>query len=184
MQHVNALAKSILETDGVFMDALLINKLQDVLKLEGSIYEEMLEISDKKMKIIVDGKVSELENITKLEQMLILKLGKLENEREAIIENVARDMRRPSDDINISEIALRLDNSQSKALKETQINILNTINKLKASNEVNARLIKNSLDFIDFSINLYASTGANDSNYSNSGDVSSNKKRNFLDMKL
>lgn len=166
------------------MDTLLINKLKDILSKESSLYEEILELSIKKTTIIVEGKVSDLENITKMEQMLIPQIGRLENEREEIVNRLSQIMDIPSDDINISELTLRLDDAQSKALKESQINIHSIIEKLKASNDINSKLIRNSLDYIDFSINLFSSTGTNDSNYSNSGRVNNSKKRNFLDMKL
>jgi len=61
------------------------------------------------------------------------------------------------------------------------------LDEIKKINELNARLIKNSLDYIDFSINLLADTGLNNDSgsYNSSGETGNNvSKRNFIDAKL
>ncbi|HHW49619.1 MAG TPA: flagellar protein FlgN [Clostridiaceae bacterium] len=166
------------------MVASLIDKLIDILEQENEIYTDILNMSKNKTDIIVKGKISELENIVKLEQSYIARIGKLENEREEIVEKIARQLVLDKDDINISGIIKKLDQENAARLKTCRESIMLTLKELKSVNELNSNLTKNSLEYIDFSINLLASIDSTANNYSNSGRVNDPKKRSFLDMKL
>ncbi len=166
------------------MDNALISRLNAVLEQETKIYEAISKISKSKTNIIVQGKVQELENMVKLEQALILQLGKLENEREKTVENLAKQLDIKSSQFTISELARHLGGEAGQKLKTYQEHLARSINNLKDANELNSKLIKNSLEYIEFSINLISSVGAGTNNYGNSGHVNDPGKRTFFDMKL
>jgi len=166
------------------LDILLIDKLIDILEQENRIYSDILNISKNKTDIIVKGKVSDLENIVKLEQSYVIRIDKLENERQETVEKLARELELDEEDINISGIIKKLDQENAQRLNACRESIMNTLEELKSLNELNSKLIKNSLEYIDFSINLLASADSPVNNYSNSGKVNDSKKRSFLDMKL
>lgn len=166
------------------LDILLIDKLIDILEQENRIYSDILNISKNKTDIIVKGKVSDLENIVKLEQSYVIRIDKLENERQETVEKLARELELDEEDINISGIIKKLDRENAQRLNACRESIMHTLEELKSLNELNSKLIKNSLEYIDFSINLLASADSAVNNYSNSGKVNDSKKRSFLDMKL
>ena len=68
-----------------------LNALFDVLGEETRVYEKILQLSKEKKDIVIEGKVSELEEITKNEQTLVVKLGKLEILRESCVEEIANN---------------------------------------------------------------------------------------------
>ncbi len=166
------------------MDTGLLKKLTDILNKENDIYDTFLKLSNNKTDLIVSGNVSELENIVKVEQSLIIKIAKLEDQREKIVESLSTVLGKNPEEITISELTSRLGQKEATELKECQEKILNSINSLKVNNELNSKLIKNSLEYIDFSINMMTSVGTVTNSYGSSGNADEVKKRNLFDVKL
>lgn len=167
------------------MDTLVVDKLFEILKKEIEIYGSLEQISSRKTDIIVEGKVSELENIVKLEQSMVVKIAKLEDKREQIVNQLSEQLNIQSSEVTISELVKYLGDEQAEKLKSFQDKMVSTLNKLKDANQLNSKLIKNSLDYIDFSINLITAADAGSNNYGNSGQVKDDsKKRNFFDARL
>lgn len=166
------------------MDDQLVNELLDVLEQENRIYESFLKISKSKTNIIVEGKVSELENIVKLEQSLVLQVGRLETVREGLVEKLSAQLNIKPSEITVSELIKHVNKQSAGRLKVYQEKLSTVIGELKNSNDLNSKLIKNSLDFINFSINLVTEVGAANNNYGSSGQAGGSKKRNLFDVKL
>jgi len=166
------------------MNDRLINDLMDVLLQESKIYEDILEISKKKTDVIVKGKVSELESITNLEQSLIVKIGKLEETRENIVTEIAGIAGMDPSEMTISELEKHVDEKQAEKLREYKKHMTSIIEEIKNINEVNSRLITNSIDFIDFSINILTSANLGGNNYSKEGQINENGKKGYFDVKL
>jgi len=162
---------------------MTIDKIIEVLEQETAIYESILEISQDKTNIIIEGKIALLEKIVKLEQSLILKMRKLEDMREDLVSRLSEELNLKESDLTISEVSKHLQDEKAEELKLKQEKMVGVLGSLKSSNELNSRLIKNSLDYIDFSINLLTAVGGGN-NYSDSGKVDSSKNRSILDMKL
>lgn len=166
------------------MDTISVKKLIDVLNRESIIYEGILKLSKEKTDVIVKGKVTELEGITRAEQTLILQLGKLEEEREALVGELAGQLGKKPEEITVSELEKILPAEQSRELKESSSKMTGLINELRGTNGVNSKLIKNSLDYIDFSINILSNAGSSGDIYGKSGQSNDSGKRNLFDMKL
>ncbi len=166
------------------MDTISIKKLIDILNKESAIYEGILKLSREKTDVIVKGRVTELEGITRAEQAVILQLGKLEEEREALVGKLAGQLGMKPEDITISELEKILPKEQSKELKNCSSKMTGLINDLRDTNGMNSKLIKNSLDYIEFSVNVLSNAGSSGDIYGKSGQSNDAKKRNFFDMKL
>jgi len=166
------------------MEAGLVRELIEVLNQENEVYDTLSKISNNKTNLIVGGKVIELESIVKLEQSLVIKLSKLEDEREKIVEALCRLLGKKPEEVTISGLAAQLGQNEATNLMACQEKIVKNIKNLKNTNDLNAKLIKNSLEYIDFSINMMTSIGTVTNSYGSSGHVGDNKKRNLFDMKL
>lgn len=166
------------------MDNTLVERLIEILDREKSIYESILKLSTDKKEVIVAGKVSELEGITRLEQSIILKLGKLEEEREELTAKLAEALKTKPSEITLSGLVTIVSGEQAVRLKNCQDSLLKTVSDIRNTNTLNSKLIRNSLDYIDFSVNILTNAGATGNNYSNSGQSNDPKKRNFFDIKL
>ena len=162
----------------------LINELITVLDQEARVYENILRMSKNKTNIIVEGKVVELDNIVKLEQSLVLQMGRLEKLREELVEKLAGEIGIKPLEVTISELMKHINSERAQRLKACQDKLSTTVNELKDTNGINAKLIQNSLDYINFSINLIATADVGNNNYGNKGQVNDSKKRSLFDVKL
>lgn len=161
-----------------------VSKLTDILEQERAIYQDILKMSRDKTNVIIEGRVSDLERIVSIEQSLIIQLGKLEDLRENLISEISSHLNIPSQELKISDIIVHVDKEQAEKLKSCQKGIEGTLNELMNINDLNSKLIKNSLDYIDFSINILSRLDSGINGYGSTGHVKSSGKRNFLDVKL
>ncbi len=169
---------------GEDLDTALVERLVEILGKEKNIYEKILKLSMDKKDVIVAGNVSELEGITRMEQSILLKLGKLEGEREELTGELAAALKINPSEVTLSGLAKMVPDEQGARLRNCRDSFLKTIDDIRSNNTLNSKLIRNSLDYIDFSINILSNAGATGNNYSNSGQSNDPKKRNFFDMKL
>lgn len=162
----------------------MIDALVGILKKEADLYEGILKLSKNKTDVIVEGKVSELEGITSLEQSMILKLGKLEKEREKLVEQIALQLHAEASDITITSLGEQLSGEQADKLRDCHHMLSKLVNELDTANGLNSKLIRNSLDYINFTLNLLTNAGTAGNNYGSSGQANDLKKTNLFDVKL
>lgn len=169
---------------GVKMQAELVRQLVNILNQENEIYDTLSKISNNKKELIISGKVNELENIVKIEQSLVIKIAKMEDQRENIVGQLCGMLGQKPEDVTISWLTTKLGENEATQLKACQERMLKNINALKDNNELNSKLIKNSLEYIDFSINMMTSIDTVSNNYGSNGHSGDSKKRNLFDVKL
>ncbi|MCQ1528590.1 flagellar protein FlgN [Lutispora saccharofermentans] len=131
-----------------------LDKIILCLENQKNIYEKLLSLSMEKKDAIIEGKVNELDNFIKLEGNLILEIGKLEDERDSTAEALARELGCSRENLTISYICNEVKDSRCDHLKQVAGSIGNTLNQLKEINDLNGELIEQSLEYINFSINL------------------------------
>lgn len=162
----------------------LLARLGDLLKEETDVYSDILNVSKQKTAVIVEGKVAELEKIVKMEQSFIKKIASLENRREALVGELSGLTGRKPEELTISNIAGLSEGKNSETLKGMQRSMAALIDELCKSNEMNSRLVRNSLDYIDFSMSLFTNLGNEDNNYNPYAEKSGKKARNLFDLKV
>lgn len=156
-------------------------KIIEILNKEYAYYKDLLELSNKKKAIVVEGKVSELDSIVRVEQNMIFDLGQLEKLREQELQKLC-SMLGVDGKINVSQLNSYISKQSAEKLMELQKNLGNTISELQNVNNVNGQLIQQSLDYIEYSVNMITSTGTSNSVYSDlkgSNRGTENKKRLF-----
>lgn len=126
------------------------------LEKENSIYEKLLSISKEKKKVIIDGKIDELDSIIKMEGNLVLEISKLEDEREKTVNDLAKELGCNREELSISYLCGKLENNRAEHLKKIADSIGGTLKELKEINDLNGKLIEQSLEYVNFSINLMA----------------------------
>ena len=139
--------------------ASLIEELIMVLGDEEKFYGEIIPIAEKKTQIIVNNDLQSLNSITEEEQELLGKISKLEKKRQEVIRNIGIVMNKKESELNFVTI-IELLNGQEKEqeeLRKLHDKLKGTIDILSTLNERNQMLIKQSLEMIDFDINLMQS---------------------------
>ena len=139
--------------------ASLIEELIKVLGDEEKIYAEIIPLAEKKTRIIVNNDLQSLTGITEEEQLLVGKISKLEKKRREVIRNIGIVMNKKESELNFITIieSLKGQEKEQEELKKLHDRLKSTIELLSVLNERNQMLIKQSLEMIDFDINLLQS---------------------------
>lgn len=161
-----------------------VDRLIELLENQKMIYTGLLDVAKKKTTVLVEAKVQELDNITKVEQALVLNMAKLEEAFGSVLLSLKQDFSINDNEINITTIMNHLSDDNSTKTKALRNDIIEIINRLNQLNEHNSHLIKNSLDYINFSINLFSNSKSGTSGgYHQSGDIQMDA-RSIFDKKL
>lgn len=135
---------------------ILVEELREVLSEELNMYEEMLELTLKKTDIITSGKINDLDSITHMENSLILRLGKLEDRREKIVNSIQKQLG-TEDTSTITDLLNQIDdtNDTKQEINGITTKLSKVLNTLKEKNDLNGLLIKDTLEYIELNINLF-----------------------------
>ena len=164
---------------------IIAHALAEILDQETALYKDASDISAKKTDVIVHGKIEELDVLVKAEQAIILKIGRLEDERERIVRALSDELELDLGGVTLSQISERLGKDSFSRLDNCHKKLAATLGGLKNSNETNAQLIRNALDYVNFSVNLLTTSQSSGSLYTQAGqDESARPNRNVFDVKL
>ena len=123
-----------------------LNRLNDILTEEYSLYTKELSFVEKRLELIKDKKISELQDLIKEEKVLEEKLKNLEKERVNITNEYGVK--------TLNELILTLNESIERdrfvTLREDLINVLNEI---KDKNELCEKLVNLSSQMLDTILN-------------------------------
>jgi len=163
---------------------LTVERINEVLDKECEVYEDILELSKSKKEAIINGRISELEKILAIEQTLLIKAGRIRNQREKLTDHLASEKGLDGRNINVSVLSEFASEHEAVALENTRKKFLEVLSELDDSNKLNSTLINHSLEYINFSINLLNSAGAGSEGYGKTGRVKEGKGKNYLDVRL
>lgn len=136
--------------------ASLIEELVSVLENENTHYEELMEIAKDKTNIIVQGDLANLQEVTSKEQSIVDKITSLEKKRLEVIKDIATVVNTEPESITIKEVVEMLKGRPEEQNKLALIHdrLQKTLNYLASINEMNQNLIQESLEMVNFNINL------------------------------
>lgn len=168
--------------------ASLIDELINVLEQENKEYETLVLLSKEKTPVIVKGDLEKLQRITEVEQEFVGKIRNLEKKREEIMMDIGNVLSRDPKTTKVTDIIELLSKQpvEQQKLSEIHDKLKTTLGNIKQYNDINANLIKESLEIIDFNLNLvtslYQDTGI--SNYNkNAQNVSAMGATGVFDKK-
>lgn len=139
-------------------DATL-SELTEVLAEQVAVFETLLDLSRRKRDVLVEGGIPEFEAILEAEQALVWQAGKLEQRRLGLQEDVARLLGMAVEDVTMSAILAANPGPHEAELRRLQKHLGGLLADLDGLNAGNARLLKQSLDYINVAI---AALGAED----------------------
>ena len=161
-----------------------VDGLLDILIKECGLYGDLYDLSRKKSEIIVDGDVDALTRVLSVEQQLVIELGHLENQREKVIEEWALSVGVDPQRATLSEIIPFLNGDTKGRIEKVWNELSEMVSQLRQTNDLNGTLIKNSLEYIDFSIKLLAGQDEAGTVYSKGGKAPvKQQNRNLFDRK-
>lgn len=140
--------------------ASLMEELITTLSKEEELYRELLPIQERKTQVIIENNIEQLQKITGEEQETIDKVTALERKREEIIKDIGTVLNKNPKTLtltNLIQIMAKQPEDREK-LQELHDRLEESVKKLVKVNERNQMLIKQSLEMIEFNMNLLQST--------------------------
>ncbi len=140
--------------------ASVIQELITVLTEEQQLYEKIIPIALEKKNVIIKNNLESLQEITEQEQLAIDQVTALEKKRSEVIVNIGILLNRKPDELTLKEIIRLLENQpkEQKQLSQIHDQLKQTVQELKNINIQNKSLIVQSLEMIEFNMNLIQST--------------------------
>ncbi len=140
--------------------ASLIENLVEVLNQEDKEYTVLLGLSTKKTSVIVKGDVEALQDIVAQEQIVIDRISVLEKKREEGLADICNVLNVPNDTLQIDKLIQLLEKApkDQASLIDVHDRLKKTVNQMVTINSNNMELMKQSLEMIEFEVNLARST--------------------------
>lgn len=159
-----------------------LDQLKLVLGEELEIYKKLLDITISKKDIITNNQIKELDQMTKVEQTLIMQIGKLEENREKLTKSISKIV--GVEDLNMKTLIEHLEDTDKEYLFDLREELLSTLTVIDAENKLNKTLIEDSLEYINFNLDLL--TGIeNDGSYEQSANEKEvGTRKNLFDFKV
>ena len=139
--------------------ASLMEELINTLEMENQKYEKLLELSKRKADIIAKRDVAQLEKITDEEQIVVTDITRLDSKREEVTKDIANVINKDVETLKLSvliELMARQPDQQRK-LAAVHDKLKETVNQVKMINENNQKLIEQTLEMVQFDLNLIRS---------------------------
>lgn len=164
--------------------ASLIKELIDTLEEQANIYQSLLEIASKKKVSIIENNIDALQAFVKDENVLVGRNQRLEKKRIEFFKDISMVLGK-NEDISLKEIIDNIKGQDGeKELILLREKMLGVLPKLKSINDQNQELLKMSIDYVDFSMNLIRGAGAESPTYYDlAGNEINSSDRKMFDAK-
>ena len=138
----------------------LIDELVATMSKENDIYKELIPIADEKTRVIISNDLEALQSITDKEQITIERINALERKREEVIVNIGTVLSRDPKSLTMKTLIKIMGKqpNEQKRLGQIHDELSATLQRLVSINDRNKMLIMQSLDMIEFNINLIQSS--------------------------
>lgn len=159
--------------------ASLMENLIDVLNRQYEEYEELLKLSEAKTDIIIKGDVPALSEMTEKEQEAVERVNLYDKKREEIMKDIANVINKDYNTLKLTNLIEMLPQRPEEQQKLTEVRdkLKDIALAMKKVNERNGILLKNSLEMVEFDLNLIREmrkapeTANYDRGAANTGDI-------------
>lgn len=133
----------------------LIDDFISVLETQAGNYANLLGLSREKKDAVLRNDIEYLQKITELENTVITRNQRLDKKRGAVLDDIALVLNKKPADLTFAAL-LKMHEGMPEydRLAKVQAEIKSSLDALKIINEQNNVLIKNSLEYIEFSMNV------------------------------
>lgn len=131
---------------------MTVSQLTEVLGEQVAVFETLLDLSRRKRDVLIQGGIPEFEAILEAEQALLWQAGKLEQRRLSLQEQAAGLLGVDTEDLTMSMLIAETDGPHEEELRRLQVHLGGLLADLDGLNQGNARLLQQSLDYINVAI--------------------------------
>jgi hypothetical protein len=122
-------------------------------------HEALLDLAEQKKQVLVHGPMNIFSSLVTKEMQRVNRIKNLENERQQLLGESLKTMGIQDTDLSMWEwIQLLKDVVERQTFTQLREQLRNTLVTLKQMNELNQKLIQQSLDYVNYSMDLYMGT--------------------------
>ena len=140
--------------------ASIMDEFISVLEKENEVYQDLTQLSKLKTDAIVYSRVDDLNRITEAEQEVMGELMKLEKRRTAVRNEMSKILRVPAESLTLLSMAYMFEKrpEDKKKLLDLRERLRLTLIEVAKINKENEALLKQSMDLLEYDMNLIRST--------------------------
>jgi len=138
--------------------------LIEIIQKEVKLYSELKKIQENKKDVIVNNDVKALDAITVKEQGFVKTIVQLESLRARAVDGLCREKGFKKIE-TLTEIYEILNAFEQQQLKAMETKLVSLVDDIRGMNQLNEKLIQQSLEYIDFTVNLAQSLGMEEAGY-------------------
>jgi len=127
----------------------VLQSLNDNLKQQVAIYEELNELEREKQKALIKNNLQEIELITAGQEPLLLGASRLEKERLLWAEQIGRDLGKACEDLTLAELAVHF-----PLLEEVRLELDRVVGQLQEIHEINSQLLQQGMKVVEFTVGM------------------------------
>ena len=142
--------------------ASIIEELIEVLEDTTGCYENLLQMANNKTDVIIKGDVPSLQTLTDEEQSVAGRLLRLEKKRIELIDDICLVTNKSSESMTVSALIelIPSDKPERTKLQDVSSRMIKVVEDVKKVNDINQQLLKESLDFVSFTMNAIQSSSS------------------------
>lgn len=152
-----------------------------------AVQEQLVNLSQRKRDILVQGNIDSLSKLIQEESKLVRILGKMEEERIFQMKEYLKSRGILSEEFTLAQLLQIIPEKADQAeIQELADKLQKTIQQLQQHNELNAKLIQDSLKYVNDSIELMTDQSKETINYqrpAGNAKAQSTSARSFFDTK-
>jgi len=138
----------------------------------------MLELSQKKKDVIIQGDVAELERIVQAEQLVMSQIMAIERARHEAATALARERGLPEGEVSFSQLVQLARGEEREQLEAFRQEFSHVLQEQTLINELNRSLIETQLQFINITLDaVVQAQEGNHNNYTSEGEAGARAQR-------
>ncbi len=163
--------------------SISIQPITDIMGQLTEAHRQLLAISEQKLSYIKNNDMEELSNLLNKERQSIQKTEQLESRRQKVIDDYISGNGIVLSEKTISQLLHHLQNEDDKRnLEQHVIQLIEVIVQLRAVEQLNEDLLKQSMQFVQTSLDILEPSSKN-YNYNDRLSEGTSKKRSIFDSK-
>lgn len=151
------------------MDTALMANLKKALEYEAMLVENMLSVGHEKTELLVHNKPLEIHALMAKEQQLAEQMGQLEKVRMQLNAKAAEQLGMTEPNPTLGQLCEFLGEEKAGDLQALHNQLVRSVRALQALNGLNAELIQQSLEFVNFNLQLLVRPAASVPRYGRGG---------------
>ncbi len=152
------------------MDGLVL-QLTDVIRHEVSTFEALLDALSAQQEALVTHDLTAIEASVSRQREAAERAGQLEAVRTALVKKISRAMAEDPASLTLRRLIARLEGPEADRLREMRESLVGLHEKIQRANRHNALLIRQSMRYVDRSLEALTGSGPSTGVYGKSGTV-------------